>query len=415
MKILFITSTFLKSKEDEQLDFVFEVASAFKRKGHEVMVLAAHGAGAQKQHSIDGIKVRRFQYFWPGKMQRIAYGAGIAQNIRNSLLAKAQFIPYIISCALATRKAVKEFKPDIVQALWSFPQGFAAALARKTMRFPLAMHLFGAEIYLAKGLHMPFLATWPTSHADMLTANSEATKKAAISLGIKKPISVLFCGGVNMQRYNPKNNGSEIRKKHGFLKEEIIFVMGRLVERKGHVFLVRAMPLILKRFPNAKLIIGGGGPEEENIRKEIGKLNLQQNVILTGRIPIPLLPKYYAACDVFCLPAIIDSKGETEGGQGLVIGEAMASAKPVVASNVGGIPDAIKHNENGLLVEQRNPKQLADAICRILSDKALSARLSKAGISFVAREASYDVYVDRCIENYEKMLSKLSNHVKENS
>ena len=407
MKILFITSTFLKSKEDEQLDFVFEAASAFKRKGHDVMVLAAHGSGAQKQHLIDGIKVRRFQYFWPSRLQRIAYGSGIAQNAEKSLLAKAQFIPYIISCTLAIRKAVKEFKPDVVQALWSFPQGFAAGIAKKTMRFPLAMHLFGAEIYLSKRLHMPFLATWPTRHADLLTANSEATKKAAISLGIKKPISVLFYGGVNMQRYNPKNNGSAIRKKHGLRKAQIVFVMGRLVERKGHVFLIRAMPLILKRFPKAKLVIGGGGPEEERIRKEIEKLQLQEKVILTGRIPILLLPQYYAACDVFCLPAIVDSKGETEGGQGLVIAEAMASGKPVVASRVGGIPDAVKHNENGLLVGQRNPKQLADAICRILSDKALSARLSKAGMRFVAEEASYNVYVDRCIEKFEKMLSSL--------
>ncbi len=405
MKILFVTSTFLKSKEDEQLDFVFEVATAFRRKGHDVMVVAAHGANAEKNHEIDGIKVRRFQYSWPASTQKIAYGCGIAQNISKSIAVKAQFLPYVISNTLALRKAVKEFKPDVVQALWSFPQGWAAALAKKTIGFPLAVHLFGAEIYLAKRYKMPFLAVWSTKHAELLTANSEATRKAALGLGIRKP-EVLFCGGVNMQRYNPKNDGSKVRKKHKLGKNKVIFVMGRLVERKGHVFLIKAMKKILKMFPKAKLVIGGGGIEEANIRKAIKELKLENSVILTGRIPILDLPSYYAACDVFCLPAIVDSKGETEGGQGLVIGEAMASGRPVVASNVGGIPDAVKHNANGLLVEQKNPGQLANAICSVLSNKRLAKRLSKAGIGFVEREISYDVYVDKCIKQYERVLKK---------
>src|SRR3990167_9806520 len=113
LKILFVTSTFLKSKDDEQLDFVYEIASAFKRNGHDVIVLAAHGKNALKKHEIGGIEIRRFQYWWPASMQKIAYGEGIGQNIKNSLLARIQFIPYIWFGNSVLKKIIRDLNPDV--------------------------------------------------------------------------------------------------------------------------------------------------------------------------------------------------------------------------------------------------------------------------------------------------------------
>ena len=397
MKVLFVTSTFLKSKKDEQLDFVYEVATAFERNGHKVMVLAAHCSNACKEHEIDGVKIRRFQYWWPVSMQKIAYGCGIAQNIKGSLLAKAQFVPYILSNAFALRKAVREFEPDVVQVLWAFPQGWAALIALHFCNFCFALHLFGAEIYLSKKIGLPFLASFPTKFAKLLTSNSVATHDAAVGIGAREH-DVLFCGGVNTKRYNEKVVG------RNFLKRPVIFVMGRLVERKGHVYLVKAMPEILKKCPNALLVIGGGGPEEFKIKSVVDELGLSKSVYLAGRIPIPDLPSYYAGADVFCLPAIVDSKGETEGGQGLVIGEAMACGVPVVSCNVGGIPDVVKNGINGLLVPQKDSSALAKAVCRILSDKDLASTLSKAGIETVKNDLSYDIFVKKMVKKYKETL-----------
>ncbi len=400
--MLFLSSTFIDKKEEA--DFIFEFVRSFKEKGNKVMVLASHGSYLPKDQTVDGIRVKRFQYAFPPSMQRLAYGAGIAQNIQNGFFVKALFLPYIFFGAIAARKAIKEFKPDIVVALWGFPQGFIAMMLRKIMRFRLAIHLFGAEVYLAKNSRLPFLVTMPANSADVITANSSATKKQAIELGVKKEITVVYCGGVNRKRFNKKNKGSEIRKIHNLGNSGVILTVGRLVERKGTIFLVKAMPRILKKIPNTKLLIVGGGPLKEKLLEESGKLNLQRSVILTGRVATALLPKYYAACNVFCLPAIVDSRGETEGGQGLVILEAMATGKPVVASRIGGITDAVRPCWNGLQVGQKNTRQLADAICSVLGNEKVRERLAKNGVRFIKEEMSYERGAEKFLALFEKVI-----------
>ena len=400
MRILFLSSTFIDREGDD--DFIFEFVRAFKEKGHQVSVLASHGKGLPKQQTIGGIKVKRFRYAWPASMQRFAYGAGIAQNLQHSIFVKALALPYVLFGAVASAREIKKTKPDIVVALWAFPQGFIAALLRKLMRFKLAIHLFGAEVYLAKTFHMPFLVKMPAQNSDVITANSNATKKHAVRLGIKKEISVVYCGGVNTGRFNQKNKGNAVRKTHGLGNSKAILTVGRLVERKGHLFLIKAMPLIIKKFPDAKLLIVGSGPLTEKLREEANRLGLQNSVILTGRVATETLPSYYAACDVFCLPAIVDSRGETEGGQGLVVLEAMATGKPVVASAIGGITDAVRHNVNGLLVKQRNERQLADAICSILGSEKLRQRLVENGLRFIKEEMSYARCAEKFLELFEK-------------
>ncbi len=275
------------------------------------------------------------------------------------------------------------------------------------MKFRFALHVFGAEPFLAKTYRIPFVVTWPAKGTDLLTANSRAALDATVSLGVERSkVKLLFMGGVDQKKFNPKNDGSFIRKKLDLQKDKVVLIVGRVVERKGHRYLVEAMPRILKRFEDAKLVVVGDGPLLQEVKSLAAEKGLGNSVLFPGRVPVKELPLYYAACDVFCLPAIVDSRGETEGGQGIVIGEAMGAGKPVVASRVGGIPDAVKHNVNGLLVEEKKPEMLADAICKVLSDTKLAKRLSKAGIEFVKKENSYDVYVDRVIECYEEMLSK---------
>ncbi|MBN2067039.1 MAG: glycosyltransferase family 4 protein [Candidatus Diapherotrites archaeon] len=402
MRILFLSSTFIERKEDA--DFIYEFVKSFRDKGHHVLVIASHSKGLPKEQTVNGIKVKRFQYLWPDSVQGLTHKAGIAQNLQNSALVKAQMVPYSFFGMLEARKAIKDFKPDIVEAMWAFPQGFMAAFLKKFMHFKLGVHLFGAEVYLAKKYKMPFLVTWPCESADVITANSTATNKFAKGLGIKKKINTVFCGGINTKRFNQRNSGSRVRKKHRLGKGKVILVVGRLVERKGHVHLIRAMPHILKKIPNAKLVIVGSGPLEKEIKEEVKKLGLGKNVVMAGRVATEVLPNYYAACDVFCLPAIVDSRGETEGGQGLVVGEAMATGKPVVASAVGGITDAVRHNWNGLLAEQKNEKQLAGAICKVLSDRKLRAKLVKNGLHFVREEASYASGADKFLKLFRKAL-----------
>ena len=143
-----------------------------------------------------------------------------------------------------------------------------------------------------------------------------------------------------------------------------------------------------KRFPETILLIAGDGPEKNKIKKQISELDINKNVIFAGKISNKDLPPYYATADVFVGPSIITKKGDTEG-LGVVFLEALASGTCVIGSNVGGIPDIIKNNKTGLLVKEKNSKELGEAIIKVLSDAKLRFKLAKQGHNYVKDRFSW--------------------------
>jgi len=164
----------------------------------------------------------------------------------------------------------------------------------------------------------------------------------------------------------------KFRKKFTDDNSKIILFVGRLVERKGVEYLIKSLPEI--KTLKFHLIIAGEGWLFEDLKKLTNSLGLQDKVTFFRGPSDEELGKLHDISDVFVCPSIVDSKGETEG-LGLVIPEAMESGLPVIATSVGGIVDIVKNEENGLLVEQKDPKSIAHAIDRIISDRELKKRI----------------------------------------
>jgi glycosyltransferase involved in cell wall biosynthesis len=162
------------------------------------------------------------------------------------------------------------------------------------------------------------------------------------------------------------------------------------VERKGIAYLLRALPLIAAAIDAKVAIVGKGDPKvEADLRAIAGELKLGDRVVFAGKVPEADLIRWYQSCDVFCLPAIVDSQGETEG-LGVVLLEALNYARPVVASNVGGIPDIIRDGKTGLLCPEKDPQALAAAILRLLKDPGLGEKLGRQGCDLVRTEFSWE-------------------------
>lgn len=159
----------------------------------------------------------------------------------------------------------------------------------------------------------------------------------------------------------------------------ILFV-GRFNEsRKGFKYLLRALPLVRQQFPTARLmVVGPGEPEKFDGTMERNEI---QGVDFLGQATSDELPRYYASCDVFCAPSI---KGESFG---MVLLEAMAAGKPVVATNIPGYASVVTHEREGILVEPQNPAALALALVRILADRDLRARLTATGLQAITQYA----------------------------
>lgn len=193
--------------------------------------------------------------------------------------------------------------------------------------------------------------------------------------------------GVDIYRF--RNNGVIERFNDGAFN--ILFV-GRLEPRKGIRYLLRAFPLVKDAFPTSRLIVVGGGPFITYYRRLIPP-SVRGSVLFEGRVTKEQLPLYYSTCHVFCSPAL--------GGEsfGIVLLEAMASGKPIVASDIEGYKNVIQNEQEGLLVPPKDPKAIASAIIRLLADEPLRKKLGENAAK-KAKEFSWDNIVDRIVNYY---------------
>jgi len=154
----------------------------------------------------------------------------------------------------------------------------------------------------------------------------------------------------------------------------------------------------LKTNKNVKLVLVGYGPELNNLKNMAKELNISENVVFTGKIPHGDLQFYYNLADVFVFPTL-----RLEAGP-LVIPEAMACEKPVIASRIGGIPTVIENYKDGILIEPGNLIELKDRILEVLSDEELARKLGKNARRKIVSRYSLDRMLEDTIQVYKKVL-----------
>ena len=173
---------------------------------------------------------------------------------------------------------------------------------------------------------------------------------------------------------------------------KIIFTLGNLIERKGFNYLVDAMDVILSKRDDVLCFIGGAGPEEKSLQRQIGQLNLEGSVRLLGSIPGDQLTLWMNACDLFILSSLSESFG-------VVQIEALACGKPVVATRNGGSEEIIASDDYGLLVEPADPEDLANKIL-----DALDRVWDKEKILRYAEQYTWENIVNKIMRVYVGIL-----------
>jgi len=194
--------------------------------------------------------------------------------------------------------------------------------------------------------------------------------------------------------------GFDLRREYGLPPEApLVGTIGRLALQKGHVHLIRAMAQINRKWPEARLVIVGHDDQgvRPRLEAEINRLNLDGRVILTGfRGEVPDI---MAAFDIFCLPSLWE-------GFGLVLLEAMAEGRPIVASRVGSIPEVVVDGETGLLVEPGDEAGLAEAIGALLADPGRAKAMGLAGRQRQENRFSREAMVRSTEAVYDRLLAK---------
>ena len=405
MKVLVtLSSAFPRWHNDSAPVFVRDLCAVLAKRGVEIVVLAPHHPGAKRFEMVDGMRVHRFRYFFPSSLERLCYDGGILANIKKSFLARLQ-LPLLVFAELFSLFAVaSKEKPDLIHAHWILPQGFTAAIVSKLLGIPFVVTAHAGDVFPLNKPLFRLLSRFSINAASAVTVNSRFTKAAVEKLADKAARVIPM--GVDLKLFSSSSASAAaaVRKKYSVNGKMLLFV-GRLAEKKGVSYLVSAMKQIVKSYPDCKLVVVGDGPERAALVQQVQQLGLSGSVVFTGSISNSGLPPYYRAADVFVLPSIVDSKGDTEG-LGVVLLEAIAAGAPVVASNVGGIPDVIINRKTGLLVEQKSPVHLVAAVTALLKSKSLSQKLSSAARKHIAEKYSWQKIANEFHEVFSTALSK---------
>lgn len=237
-------------------------------------------------------------------------------------------------------------------------------LLARILKIPYLTFIQGTDLTsYTKSWFGKFLTKSNLKHAQKIITCSHFLKNQVIKLGIlENKIQVIY-PGLNLEQYDFKLKEGEIRESR-LQNHKVILSVGRLVKIKGFDLVIKALPKILKQIPKAVYIIVGAGPEKENLKNLANKLGVSSKIIFTGEIRNKKeLSKYYASADVYVGPSRVEAFG-------IVFLEAQAFGLPIVASNIGGIPEAI--GDRGILVKPDDLESLIQNIIKILKAKNLS-------------------------------------------
>ncbi|MEO0868718.1 MAG: glycosyltransferase, partial [Cyanobacteria bacterium J06642_11] len=335
--ILVLSSVYPLSPDGNHGAFIRETILRLQPTGATFSVFAPAYEGSQS-YELEGVNVYRFRYFWKRFENLVRDGA--PTKLKRQPLNLIPAVCYVLLGTFQLFWLCRKLRPDILHVHWPFPHGVMAWPVSKLFNIPMLFSCHGGELLLAR--RFGFVADalrWLLPQTAGVTVNSSFTKGLVEKLGANTSAQVIPYGlTVEAKPAIPRAPDES---------PTLLFV-GRLDERKGVPYLLEAVARIRQTRP-VRLRIVGSGILETELKDYCTQLNLDDCTEFLGFVTKAELVHEYASCDIFVLPAIVDSKGDTEG-LGVVMIEALAHSKPVVASAVGGIPDVIKPGETGCLV-----------------------------------------------------------------
>lgn len=263
----------------------------------------------------------------------------------------------------------------------------------------LAARLAGVPCVLSRRVDNPeprWLVALKYRLYDHVITISEGIRKVLLGEGLAPETVSCVRSAVDPEPYRHAIPRAELHAEFGLPADSLVLGMiAQLIPRKGHRHLLAALPPLLAAHPRLQVLIFGQGPLQDELAAEISAPPYAGRVRLVGFRHD--LPRLLGALDLLAHPADME-------GLGVSLLQASAAGLPIVATRVGGIPEAVREGENGLLVPPGDVPALGAALERLLADPALRTRLGAGGRALVAREFSIDTMVDGNLAVYRKLL-----------
>lgn len=350
----------------------------------ETFILAQMSALKTYAPELIGLERTRPSLSLPGKPILLSERSQKISGIEAKLYRRLGIAPFFHGKA-------KLFAPDLLHA--HFASGGRAALPlARALGVPLVVTLHGSDVTVRSNKQDVYKRLG--EEGALFICISEFIRDRALDAGFPAEKLVLHYIGIDREQFSARTPRQA--------SDGVLFV-GRLVEKKGCEYLIRAMELVQRNVPGSELTIIGDGPLRSSLESLAGQLNVKCRFL--GTQPREVIRKALEEAGVFCAPSVTAANGDSEGLP-TVLAEAHAMGLPVVSTLHAGIPEIVAHGVTGLLAPERDHQALADSLSRLLIDKALWERFHRAALLRI--EEHFDLQTQTAIleEIYTGLLRK---------
>jgi glycosyltransferase involved in cell wall biosynthesis len=386
MKVLFINALFHPFSGGVE-KHLLEISKFLAKRGIEVHVLTGRLKGTAAEETINGVFVHRIEcteFHFPGIYPPPMI---IAPNAYNEV-----------------RKLDQRHHFDVIhlEDRWFTDFSIAASYA-KTAGKPLVITLHNARTVgiaphytFVGGLFDIAVGRQVLAMADKIVSVSKWAISDLGKIGLSPKRFVYIPNGIDTREIKPGSAG-DFKKRHGLGSGPMALFVGRLIKQKGLEYLLPAWKEVVRELPTARLVIVGRGNEEANLKKMAAKLGITGSVYFPGYIEESDLRGALHACDTFVLPSLWEVLP-------VAILEAMAAAKPIVCTDVGGDSELVTNGKNGFLVPKRDPHALAKALVKMFSDERMAKKMGAASRKRAVNEFDWRIVARHTHEFYKKLL-----------
>jgi glycosyltransferase involved in cell wall biosynthesis len=397
LDLLFLTQTYPRFPGDGAGPFIRELALALVRGGDRVAVLVPHAADLSLPP--EPAETIPFRYA-PARLEVLGYGRSLAADERPRAGAALAAPLYLLGARRALARELRRRPYDLVHAHWIVPNGLVLPTPRRAR---LAIGLHGSDVFLAeKPLVRPFVRR-ALARADLLTGCSPELVARIAALGFPADRAHTIPYGVDTASFSPDPAARPLWRQRLSIPPDapLLLGVGRMATKKGFQVLLAILPDLLRGHPDLHVVLAGGGdllPQFQRLAASSPRVHFP-GPVLHGD-----LPDLYRAADLFVLPAVHDPQGNVDGLPNVIL-EAMATALPVVATRISGIPLAVVPGETGLLVPESDPAALLGALSELLANPERARSMGQAGRRRAELHLTWDAVAARYRDAYLAALS----------
>lgn len=367
---------------------VYDLSRALAAQGEEIHVITCYVPGAPDYERVDGVHVYRVQ---PRQCDT------------------GNFLRWVecLNIAMVERahRLIREHGFELIHAHdWLVAQ--AAKDLKDRYRIPLVSTIHATEYGRNRGIHNDIQRhinqiEWQLTYEswEVICCSRYMARELAQVFQLPAEKIIIIANGVEIKNVQPRAVDPGFRNRFAAPYEKMVYFIGRLVAEKGVQVLIKAVPQILRQFPDTKFVISGKGPYQDHLENLAAKLGVREKVYFTGFANDETRNLLFAGSDIAVFPSLYEPFG-------IVALEAMATRVPVIVSETGGLAEVIEHGADGLKVSPGDVDGLAGAVVSLLGDPALAHRISQAAWDKVNSTYNWGVIAAETINVYNEIISE---------